>query len=345
MQDYGMRIYDGRLGRFLSTDPLTQQHPELTPYQFSSNNPIAGVDMDGLEFLTSYKAYQTQKFNAEILYQTTPKPVSNNAASSPPKPVITPVHSEASIPLQQLKARANAMRPVSPEEQNKRNIVEMTKETEERVGTVSEAKPPGPANEFEAGAVQGTQMAAIAVAAEACPTCFVAYGSSQVYNGIQNGNTSQVVSGTLNMSVGIGVFGKILDEDIPSPEVEVRASLKGMANPTVRAAIELGNKVHYDQLNGGTFGSVGLPSELQAKYPQTQFYFTPRGAKGADVEVVGGLHPSQYSNSTWAPGNNFGDFKPGNASGARTFQNDIKSGKLPTNTQLLNYDTSTGALK
>ncbi|MFB6455600.1 RHS repeat-associated core domain-containing protein [Chitinophaga sp. Hz27] len=51
-QDYGMRIYDPRLGRFLSVDPITAQYPELTPYQFASNRPIDGIDQDGLEYLT-----------------------------------------------------------------------------------------------------------------------------------------------------------------------------------------------------------------------------------------------------------------------------------------------------
>jgi RHS repeat-associated protein len=49
-QDYGFRIQDPRLGRFLSVDPLTKGYPMLTPYQFASGNPIAGVDEDGLEF-------------------------------------------------------------------------------------------------------------------------------------------------------------------------------------------------------------------------------------------------------------------------------------------------------
>jgi len=48
-QDYGMRIYDTRLGRFLSVDPLTPEYPELTPYQFASNTPIQAIDLDGLE--------------------------------------------------------------------------------------------------------------------------------------------------------------------------------------------------------------------------------------------------------------------------------------------------------
>jgi len=39
-QDYGMRIYDPRLGRFLSVDPLTSDYPWFTPYQFSGNMPI-----------------------------------------------------------------------------------------------------------------------------------------------------------------------------------------------------------------------------------------------------------------------------------------------------------------
>ena len=48
-QDYGFRIYDPRLGRFLSVDPLTQSFPMLTPYQFAANSPIANVDLDGQE--------------------------------------------------------------------------------------------------------------------------------------------------------------------------------------------------------------------------------------------------------------------------------------------------------
>lgn len=48
-QDYGMRIYDPRVGRFLSVDPLSAKYPELTPYQFAGNMPIQAVDLDGLE--------------------------------------------------------------------------------------------------------------------------------------------------------------------------------------------------------------------------------------------------------------------------------------------------------
>jgi RHS repeat-associated protein len=52
-QDYGERIYDPRIGRFLSVDPLAKNYPWLTPYQFASNRPIDGVDLDGLEYAPS----------------------------------------------------------------------------------------------------------------------------------------------------------------------------------------------------------------------------------------------------------------------------------------------------
>jgi RHS repeat-associated protein len=47
--DYGFRIYNPGIAKFLSVDPLTNSYPELTPYQFASNRPIDGIDLDGLE--------------------------------------------------------------------------------------------------------------------------------------------------------------------------------------------------------------------------------------------------------------------------------------------------------
>jgi RHS repeat-associated protein len=48
-QDYGMRIYDSRIGKFLSVDPLTKEYPFYTPYQFAGNKPIWAIDLDGME--------------------------------------------------------------------------------------------------------------------------------------------------------------------------------------------------------------------------------------------------------------------------------------------------------
>jgi RHS repeat-associated protein len=46
--DYGFRIYNPAIAKFLSVDPLTSSYPMLTPYQFASNTPIAASDLDGL---------------------------------------------------------------------------------------------------------------------------------------------------------------------------------------------------------------------------------------------------------------------------------------------------------
>ncbi|MCO6465084.1 MAG: hypothetical protein J5I53_00565 [Bradyrhizobiaceae bacterium] len=48
-QDYGFRIYDSRVAKFLSVDPLIVQYPMMSSYQYASNTPIWAVDRDGLE--------------------------------------------------------------------------------------------------------------------------------------------------------------------------------------------------------------------------------------------------------------------------------------------------------
>jgi RHS repeat-associated protein len=56
-QDYGMRMYNPRLSRFFTVDPIAAQYPELTPYQFASNRPIDGIDLDGLEHAPAGKCH------------------------------------------------------------------------------------------------------------------------------------------------------------------------------------------------------------------------------------------------------------------------------------------------
>jgi RHS repeat-associated protein len=47
--DYGFRIYNTNLAKFLSVDPLFKSYPWYTPYQFAGNDPIRNIDIDGLE--------------------------------------------------------------------------------------------------------------------------------------------------------------------------------------------------------------------------------------------------------------------------------------------------------
>ena len=45
--DFGARILDSRVGRWLTWDPLRQKYPGLSPYNFAANCPMMCMDPDG----------------------------------------------------------------------------------------------------------------------------------------------------------------------------------------------------------------------------------------------------------------------------------------------------------
>ena len=47
-QDFGARIYDNRVARFLSLDPYTDKNPTFSAYAFADDSPIMFIDHDGL---------------------------------------------------------------------------------------------------------------------------------------------------------------------------------------------------------------------------------------------------------------------------------------------------------
>ncbi|MBT0813075.1 RHS repeat-associated core domain-containing protein, partial [Litoribacter ruber] len=50
-QDYGFRIYDPRVAKFLSIDPLARDFPWNSTYAFAENDVIRSIDLEGLEKL------------------------------------------------------------------------------------------------------------------------------------------------------------------------------------------------------------------------------------------------------------------------------------------------------
>jgi len=57
--DYGFRIYDSRLGRFLSVDPLSKEYPWNSSYAFAENDVIRCIDLEGCEkFLVTIIEYR-----------------------------------------------------------------------------------------------------------------------------------------------------------------------------------------------------------------------------------------------------------------------------------------------
>lgn len=69
IQDYGFRLYNPAIGKFLSFDPLAPDYPELTPYQFASNSPIINIDLDGLEghnINSEYSGFSAEKNRSRL---------------------------------------------------------------------------------------------------------------------------------------------------------------------------------------------------------------------------------------------------------------------------------------
>lgn len=61
--DFGARMYDARIGRWLSIDPLEAMYPFLSPYTFVANKPIMFVDGDGRKIIPSNQFMESRYMN------------------------------------------------------------------------------------------------------------------------------------------------------------------------------------------------------------------------------------------------------------------------------------------
>ena len=66
--DYGARMYDSGLGRWFGMDKLSEEYKLLSPYNYTSNNPVNIVDPDG-----NYMDWFMNELTGDIYYNSTYK--------------------------------------------------------------------------------------------------------------------------------------------------------------------------------------------------------------------------------------------------------------------------------
>ena len=66
--DYGARMYDAALGRFMKTDRFSEKYVSLSPYQYGANNPVNNIDVNG-DSITVLKYGYIRKQYMAILIQ------------------------------------------------------------------------------------------------------------------------------------------------------------------------------------------------------------------------------------------------------------------------------------
>jgi RHS repeat-associated protein len=94
------RIYDPRIGRFSSVDPLSANFPWNGTYNFSENRVINAVELEGLQVVSRYAAYSPRQpmpqNKSVITIKITPTPQAPNQAGLPPNGarelIVTHVH-------------------------------------------------------------------------------------------------------------------------------------------------------------------------------------------------------------------------------------------------------------
>src|SRR5690606_11148073 len=57
---YGARYYSAWTCRFISVDPLSAKYAQLSPYNYSDNNPINDYDIDGMQNNNSEESERSQ---------------------------------------------------------------------------------------------------------------------------------------------------------------------------------------------------------------------------------------------------------------------------------------------
>ncbi|BAV07628.1 hypothetical protein SAMN05421788_10920 [Filimonas lacunae] len=69
--DFEGRVYDSRIGIWLSVDPLQQKYPFMSPYNFGMNNPIIFQDIDGQDIVYfNREGHEVKRIISNTVFET-----------------------------------------------------------------------------------------------------------------------------------------------------------------------------------------------------------------------------------------------------------------------------------
>jgi RHS repeat-associated protein len=71
--NFGNRIYDPRLGRWLSVDPLQSKYSSLSPYNFVGNTPLQAIDPDG-RLIIFVNGFRLGEYKRSLFWGTNIRP-------------------------------------------------------------------------------------------------------------------------------------------------------------------------------------------------------------------------------------------------------------------------------
>ena len=71
--DYGARMQDSRIGRWMTLDPSADKYYSISPYAYVDNNPINNKDVDGRDIIVTrlHQVYATNEEAKAVLHSST----------------------------------------------------------------------------------------------------------------------------------------------------------------------------------------------------------------------------------------------------------------------------------
>lgn len=267
--DYGMRMYDARLGRFMSVDPLTNKFAFYSPYQYAGNTPIMASDLDGAE--------PNPKISAEAI--STPDVLTTYKYTS--GQVIwkvdgyyVHVHSNYSNP------NLNRYFYYEPSKEKGQRWTEFHPKTEQELGKEATAGTMKAIDDFEK----------LAIGAVATPLLLPVLAETGIVTLGSEGLATYFGTSTLRTSIDAAAQTAANGGDVSKLDV-ADALMNGFLTPGASAIF--GGAIDYKPFNnnGNTFSLVGYNKDLTQSLFEVgaKYTFGRNGIVGQQIGKFGGL--------------------------------------------------------